>query len=206
MTSHVIPSGPSSLSSPLTHSSLSSPLTQSSQTNQTNQATPTTMRIPRGLWKDLEESVIQQDRQFLTEVARSLGLPVGEVLRKVLGTGGSQLVHVLTSAEDADRCPWWDRIGDGLWRPCARQRMTSAQPCQIHTRPPPTSSPPYRLGVDNHMESLPILSPVLHEGIVYWMSETHNTPVFREDGIIVHDLTFKRITFRGDRIWVAVKT
>ena len=35
-----------------------------------------TFRIPRGLWRDLEETVIQQDRQFLSEVARQLGLPV----------------------------------------------------------------------------------------------------------------------------------
>ena len=36
------------------------------------------LRIPHGLWKDLEDTVIQQDRQFLTEVARNLGLPVKE--------------------------------------------------------------------------------------------------------------------------------
>ena len=178
----------------------SSPLSQSSHSNN---ATPTTLRIPRGLWKDLEESVIQQDRQFLTEVARSLGLPVGEVLRKVLGTGAPQLVQILTAAEDADICPWWDRIGDGLWRPCRRQRMSGSQPCQIHTR---SASSAARLGADPYVVNLPVLQPVLHGGTIYWVSDDPDMSVYREDGTIVCDRTFKRITFHGQRMWVAVKT
>ena len=162
------------------------------------------MRIPRGLWKDLEESVIQQDRQFLTEVARSLGLPVGEVLRKVLGTGAPQLVQVLTATEDADHCPWWDRIGEGLWRPCSRQRMSATQPCQIHATAGPTSG--RRLGVDAHVVNLPSLTPVSYEGVIYWVSDDPDACVFREDGMIVHDIEFKRFTHGNKKIYAAVKT
>ena len=156
------------------------------------------MRIPRGLWKDLEESVIQQDRQFLTDVARSLGLPVADVLRKVLGTGASQLVQVLTSADDADQCPWWDRVGEGLWRPCCRQRMSATQPCQIHVRVGPSNA---RLGIDSRVTNLPTLNPVLYEGIIYWVSDDPDVCVFREDGVIAHDLEFKKVLFRGKKTY-----
>jgi len=172
----------------------------------TNLATPTTLRIPRGLWADLEESIIQQDRQFLTEVARSLGLPVAEVLRKVLGTGAPQLVQVLASTVDADRCPWWDRIGEGLWRPCCRQRMSGSQPCQIHASQSSSSPSSRRLGVDTHITNMPSLTPISYDGIIYWVSDDPDACVFREDGAIAHDIEFRKVVHRGKTIYAAVKT
>jgi len=159
---------------------------------------PTTLRIPRGLWKDLEETVIQQDRQFLAEVARSLGLPITEVIRKVLGSGAAQTVQVLSGEADTDRCPWWDRIGDGLWRPCCRQRISASQPCQMHGR----SSTITCLGVDTRLDVMPLSYPVSHEGIIYWVSEDPDTHVFREDGVIETKKEFKRVEVSGHRVWI----
>jgi len=162
--------------------------------------TPHTLRIPRGLWADLEETVIHQDRQFLTEVARSLGLPVADVLRKCLGTGAPQTVQVLTSAADCDRCPWWSREG-GLWRPCQRQRITSTSACQMHG----TSSDTQQLGSSQFLESIPTATPVHYDGEIYWLHEPDQT-VFNEAGIKEPTIAFKFIDHRGQRICVRSPT
>jgi hypothetical protein len=146
-----------------------------------------TLRLPRGLWADIEETVIHQDRQFLTEVARSLGLPVADVLRKCLGTGADQKVTIV--GEDPGACPWWTET-NGLWRSCTRLRLTPTTACQHHRNPVGC-----RLGSDL---DLPDAVPLLFEGEIYYVGET----VWREDGEIV-PLRFKRIGHLGRRLWVA---
>ena len=155
-----------------------------------------TLRIPRGLWTDLEDSVIQQDRRFLTEVARAFGLPVQEVLRKCLGTGANQPVQALIGEETECRCPWWSRSDDGMWQPCSRLRLTSTTPCQLHTGA--TTGDSLRLRSDPYMATLPELSPVLYEDEVYWVS---GNTAYREDGSAsAHQFRF--VWFKGERICV----
>ena len=146
-----------------------------------------TLRLPRGLWTDIEETVIRQDRQFLTEVARSLGLPVADVIRKCLGTGADQSVAIV--GEDPGACPWWTET-NGLWRPCPRLRLTPTTACQGHRNP-----------VGCCLRSalnLPEAVPVRFEDEIYYVADT----VWREDGEIV-PLKFKVIGHHGRRLWVA---
>ena len=164
------------------------------------------LRLPRGLWADLEASVIQQDRQFLTEVARSLGLPVRDVLQKCLGTTGSNTqVQVLIGAyteEDLDRCPWWDMKGEGIWHPCSRLRLSPVLPCQLHKRM--IASPTCCLGTDIRLANMPKALPVRYSGQLYWIC-TDPSLVFREDGTLEGDLIFKRLTFKGRQQWFVLK-
>ena len=134
--------------------------------------TELTLRIPRGLWADLQETVIQQDRQFLSEVARSLGLPVAEVLRKCLGTGAPQVCPILwapaaflTDNEGSHTCPWWELRGS-LWRPCPRMRLSPTLPCQIHERCVPC--PLTCLGSDPALAALPRLKPAQDKDQLFW--------------------------------------
>jgi hypothetical protein len=162
-----------------------------------------TFRIPRGLWRDLEESIIHQDRQFLSEVARSLGLPVQDVLRKCLGTGAPQQVPVLWAPPKStapDICPWWEYHGDGLWRRCPRLRLNHTLPCQIHERCTPC--PHARLDSDPLIKRLGWRKGVKYEGAVYWIDPDGIEPPLREDGTVETEGTFKEIAFRGEMIWV----
>ena len=157
-----------------------------------------TLRIPRGLWKDLEETVIQQDRQFLTEVARTLGLPVAEVLRKCLGSSGTPQPVLWTSSADGDeetQCPVWTLRGF-LWKPCARVRLSPTKCCPLH-EPIPLNG---RLA--NDIKDLPVRIPVQHEGTLYWFHK--GSPLLHEDGTIVTAGTLRSIDFRGAQIlaWV----
>ena len=151
------------------------------------------LRMPRGLWEDLEKTIIAQDRMFLMGVARELGLSIPDVLKKCLGTGTPQAVMV--SAEPFDRCPWYDRLGDGLWMPCSRQRMTAVRPCCFHERPGPNAS----LSVDH----LGIAKAYrCNDGRVYWSAfETEtDADIFREDGTLVSEFTFRvHITEDGEK-------
>ena len=153
-----------------------------------------TMRIPRGLWADLEETVIHQDRQFLTEVARSLGLPVAEVLKKCLVP---EKVACLVGEPTEERCPWWYRSADGMWRPCGRLRLTPDGPCQTHQHA--KAGPLTCLAPD--LADLPTLHPVSYEGLIYWVSDDPDAYTYREDGTI-SALEFKYIEHRGSRILV----
>ncbi len=159
-----------------------------------------TFRIPRGLWRDLEETVIQQDRQFLSEVARQLGLPTQEVLRRCLGNGAAQPVPVLWMQKGPSpcACPWWERHGDGLWRRCPRLRLSSTLPCQVHERCTPC--PLARLDSDPHIQALPFMQPVSHEGRVYWYDPTGGSPLFREDGTVETEGSIRFINHQGERV------
>jgi hypothetical protein len=167
------------------------------------------LRLPRGLLQDLEETVIHQDRQFLTEVARSLGLPVQEVLRKCLGTGSIQKISTLWAFADEDggaeiqKCPWWDCYGDGLWKPCIRHRLAPALPCYKHEQCT-TNTSFARLASDPYIQTLRHVRPVLLNETLYWTSleeNTHHFP-FREDGSIDRSGVFHYIMFKNRRILV----
>ena len=168
--------------------------------------TTTTLRLPRSLWQDLEETVIQQDRQFLTEVARTLGLPVSEVLRRCLGTGAPHPVPVLWAnplEAVPEVCPWWDCHGEGLWRRCPRLRLSSTLPCQIHERCTPC--PLARLDSDPIIRALPAVQPVRWRGSLYWINPANpDVPPFHEDGTIDYSGNFRLIGFRGERVWARV--
>lgn len=173
--------------------------------NTYNELQRLTLRIPRGLLADLEETVIQQDRQFLSEVARSLGLSVPEVLRRCLGTGAPVPVPVLwappaTANSEPVACPWWECHGEGLWRPCPRLRLSPTMPCAVHERSVPC--PLTKLASDPELKAMPTFDPVLHEGALYWVDPTGVHPPFREDGTIETAGRIKR-THAGTYVWIA---
>lgn len=169
-----------------------------------------TMRLPRGLLQDLEETIIQQDRQFLTEVGKSMGLSRPEIntmLRRVLGLGAPQTIPVLWAppekpstdddSEDEDDeeetppdtfCPWWECRGEGLWRRCPRHRIAPHLPCPIHERAVPC--PLTRLGTDPYIQALPKLQPIEHDGRIFWIGP-YGEPCYNEDGTLPTDGTIR---------------
>lgn len=168
-----------------------------------------TLRIPRGLWADLEQTVIQQDRQFLTEVARTLGLDQKEVLRKCLGTSGtSTAVTCLVGEETESLCPFYYRsINSYLWTPCCRIRTSLTTPCALHTFTVPSSllihkdSPAFTC--------LPVVKPVSFNEKLYWVlfdeGGKETTMVFNEDGSLSH-LRFKWVlwTQKNEQVLMAI--
>jgi hypothetical protein len=154
-------------------------------------------KMPKGLWTDFEETIIQQDRQFLTEVARNLGLPVPEVLRRCLGIGSPQAI--LVGEDETDACPWWIRQGYGLWRPCSRQRLTATTPCHFHTRSTPNHE--QCIGTDPRLAAITEAKPMNWNGEIYWVTDTDT---YHEDGRL-SSVKFKQIDHRGSPLYVAVK-
>jgi len=150
------------------------------------------LRIPRGLWDDLEESVIKQDRAFLIEVARSLGLPVQDVLRKCLG-GAPTSVPVLWMHDyqgDIDICPWATQRGS-LWFPCQRKRLSPNLPCCVHERDKG------RLMSD--LAGLLRRIPIKHKGRIYWVDPAGEEPPLKEDGSVAEG-SFLITKHKGEKI------
>jgi hypothetical protein len=156
-----------------------------------------TLRIPRGLWADLEETTIQQDRQFLISVARELHLPVADVLRRCLGMGTMHGVPTLWGAPTEELCPWWDCHGDGLWRRCPRLRLSPTLPCQMHERCVPC--PMARLDSDPFIRALPVSVAVRWDDTLYWVDPDGNART--EDGALCEHLRFRRVRFQGRQEW-----
>lgn len=178
-----------------------------------------TMRLPRSLLQDLEETIIQQDRQFLMEVGLSMGLSRPEVntmIRRVLGTGAPQTIPVLwapperSPGEEDDEedeetaaardlfCPWWECRGEGLWRRCPRHRIAPHLPCPIHERSVPC--PLTRLNTDPFIKDLPHLQPMEVAGRLFWVGP-NGSPCYQEDGTIPTDGTIRFVwSSEGERI------
>lgn len=131
------------------------------------------LRIPRGLWNDLETSVIKQDKQFLIEVARSLGLPIKDVLSKCLVGRPTCVPTLWLNHDDPEGCPWYSARGS-LWFRCERKRLSPNLPCCIHERP----SQANLLGTDQIIQTAVRCLPVRREGVLYWV---------RPDGTAVHE-------------------
>lgn len=118
-------------------------------------------------------------------VARELGIPVAEALKKVLGKGAPQQVAVLMAADTLENCPWHDRLGDGLWMPCARQRLSETRPCQFHERP-------HFLSSLTEAATLKKVHPYRYEGRIYWtIKGDADADIFCEDGTLEKEFRFK---------------
>ena len=151
------------------------------------------LRIPRGLWDDLETSVIKQDRQFLTEVARSLGLPVQDVLRKCLVGRPTCVPTLWLNHDDPEGCPWYSARGS-LWFRCERKRLSPNLPCCVHERP----SHHNKLKTDPVIQEAVRYLPVLRQGVLYWVSP--DGYAVHEDGSPKEGGIFILTTHKGKRI------
>ena len=167
--------------------------------------TSQTLRIPKGLWADLEETVIQQDRRFLTEVAQSLGLPVQEVLRRCLGNGAATPIPVLwfPSVDTTEQCPWWSLTG-ALWKPCHRSRMSPTLACCHHVDATPNSK--QRMMSDPYVAALPTRWPVRYKGELLWADPAGIEPALHEDGRVEKEGRFRFFEHLGKRCAIFIKT
>jgi len=170
--------------------------------------TSLTLRIPKESWKDLEQTLIQFDRQFLSEVARSLGLPIPEVLRRCLGSGAATPIPVLWAPhpdpsednEDLPTCPWWTAAGS-LWRPCQRLRLAPTLPCIHHECASSTS----RLGSDPFILGLPKRWPIRFRDQLLWGDPTGIEPALHEDGRPELEGRFRFTEHQGRRVAIFIK-
>ena len=154
--------------------------------------TSLTLRMPRGLWEDFEQAVIIQSRAWLKEIARELGLPAADLIRICLGTSGVPQT-VLIAAEPQEQCPWYNCLGDGLWRRCQRQRLRPTGPCQFHER----SSDKIQSALS--VDGLGVVHPYSFNGQIYWTADEPNAPVFREDGTVETEFSIAFFNDVGER-------
>jgi len=148
-----------------------------------------TVRMPYGLWDDFQEALIIQGRAWLKEVARELGLPPADLIRICIGKSGTPQA-VLISPEPQEQCPWFNCLGDGLWQPCQRQRLSPTGPCQFHERP--SDKIQSALSVDG----LGFVYPYRFNGRIYWTTDEPDATVFREDGTV--ETAFRIAFFNED--------
>jgi hypothetical protein len=157
------------------------------------------IRIPRGLWEDLEVSVMKQDRQFISDVARALGLPVQEAIRKCLGPALTPLPTLwIHDSNVEDICPWLTLRG-ALWTPCVRPRLSPTLPCCYHEKDKDA-----KLKTDPDIVAAPRRYPVKREGILYWVDPTGEAPPLYEDGTVAPG-QFRFSQHKGKKIafWIS---
>jgi hypothetical protein len=153
-----------------------------------------TLRIPQGLWNDLETSIIKKDQQFLKEVARSLGLPIQDVLRKCLTGKPTQVPVLWMNHDDPQQCPWYTSRGS-LWFPCQRKRLSPNLPCCIHERPSENTC----LNTDPILQSAIRRIPVTRNKCLYWV-DPQSGSALHENGMLDSSGIFIITLFKGKRI------
>lgn len=79
----------------------------------------TVRRMPVGMLDHLQTICARQDQQFITDVARILGLPAAEMRRKILGTLGTPTL-VCTESD-----PWWMGTQCPIMVQCSHTNMWS---------------------------------------------------------------------------------
>lgn len=161
-----------------------------------------TLRIPRGLWKDLEDTIIESDKKFLEEISRTLGLNKNEVFAHCgYGKGGGgerkSIPCCILGIEQDDsdeklRCPWYSKIGH-IWEPCIHLRMSESTPCPLHIFTNPSNK--YALRNSPFIQSLPVVQKIFYNDDLYWVlfNGKQTTHVFREDGTLDETLKFRWI-------------
>lgn len=85
-------------------------------------------RLPAGLWDSLQEVCYRHDVKFLHDISRLIGIPTGDLKKRILGVRGIQTV-VAKETEG----PWWETAqcpllildDGGMWRRCIRR-------CEAH--------------------------------------------------------------------------
>lgn len=124
----------------------------------------TTQYIPAGLWDSLQEICFRKDQQFIQDVSRILGIPAGELKRKILGTRG--VPTVIPEATGpwwlSTACPIMEQTGY-LWRRCMCP-IESNGACWAHREG----------GVrfdDAQFVDMPKRVPFRYQGEIYWVAE-----------------------------------
>lgn len=129
----------------------------------------TIRRMPVGLFDHIQTVCARQDQQFITDVARILGLPgaaAHDMRRKILGTLGTPTL-VCTESNPwwtGTQCPIMIQSPCGMWTRCGSVCESHGK-CWQHRK---SKKPVYTDPAFAEMESR---TPFRYDGELYWVSE-----------------------------------
>ncbi len=77
-------------------------------------------RLPAGLWESLQTTCYRHDLKFIQDAARLLGVPVGDLKKRVLGTRGIPVAVTVSNSPwwEGKMCPIMECDDGGMWRQC----------------------------------------------------------------------------------------
>ena len=121
-------------------------------------------RVPALLWDSLQEMCWRHDTKFLSDVAKIIKIPVGDIKKQILGSRG---VYTVIPFEHG---PWWmntqcpamELVGGTMWRRCGGL-CEQGDSCWTHR------DGRHRRHDDPYFATLPKRRPMRYEGVVYWV-------------------------------------
>jgi len=141
-----------------------------------------TQHIPAALWKSLQDICWTQDRKFIQDVSRIIGVDSADVMRRVVGRRGEPNIVLV------DKDPWWmgtqctimERGLDGgkLWRRCNKLGESNSY-CWNHRNFTKPSAFIKKVG-DSYFDRLLKRYPVRVLDEIVWVCEKGT--VLGEDG------------------------
>jgi len=138
-------------------------------------------RIPALLWESLQDLCFKQDRQFVQDVSRIIGVPVDDIRKRVLGVRGTKTAVLVEEG------PYWAKKQccgmvheDVFWKRCGFVSEANGF-CWTHQDPAPLRYD------DPSFATLPTLSPYRLEGAVVWVRK--DGTVYTETGDVLKDWT-----------------
>jgi hypothetical protein len=129
-------------------------------------------RMPIGLLDHIQTICARQDQQFISDVARILGLgapAANDMRRKILGTMGTPTL-VFTESNPwwvGTQCPIMNQSPCGMWMRCGVMCQASGK-CMKHR------NSKKRVYTDPMFAEMESRTPFRHDGELYWVSNDGN--------------------------------
>ena len=127
-------------------------------------------RIPLGLWDSLQEVCAQNDRRFIKDVARIIGVDASDIRKRVFGVRGIQTTVAVEDGPwwSAAQCPVMTKQVGCMWQRCTANCSPSGF-CWDHRTFRPSDF--LKLHTDSFFQSLDKRHPYMYNDEVVWVSE-----------------------------------
>ena len=140
-------------------------------------------RIPLGLWDSLQEVCAQNDRRFIKDVARIIGVDASDIRKRVFGVRGIQTTVAVEDGPwwSAAQCPVMSKQVGSMWQRCT----ANCSPCGFcwdHRSFRPSDM--LKLHTDSYFQTLDKRHPYMYNDEVVWVSEKDGSVMIRGELMI----------------------
>lgn len=88
-------------------------------------------KVPRLLWENLESVLLAQSKRYISELAKRLGVPERELIKKVLPTSDSLKVIIQDTQSESNQCKAYVQQ-DKLTVYCRKASAYGSEYCPFH--------------------------------------------------------------------------
>jgi len=126
-------------------------------------------KVPRFLWENMESVLLAQSKRYVAELARRLGVPEKELLKKVIPSSDSLKIMIQDTQSDSNHCKAYIQQ-EKLTIYCRHPTVYGCDYCALHREKrmmviQDKTSKPVEI---QRIKDMPTLPPLWKEGTHVW--------------------------------------